>query len=105
MASKSKRVPPPKGYWIACGDAWDSKDVLVPCGKADHSQCGDLSIYRTTGTLKGMEYIHFSWGTGWTPLTWTCFPWKEWKAGRLQHFETMEALRASLGTHKRASII
>lgn len=99
------REAPPKGYWIECGSDWDAKDVLIACGKTDHSLCGDLTLYRTTGSLKGMKYIHHGWGTGWVPLTWTCFPWRELKAGRLQHFETLEDLRVALGMHSRAGFI
>lgn len=95
---------PPKGYWIECSHGWDADDLIIPCGNSDHSGCGALVLYRTNGTRKGMDRIGKG-GTGWFPLLWSLFPWRAWRAGRLQYCETLADLVAALGTHERADLI
>jgi len=97
----AKKTPPIAGYWLCCysGPYDKTAGILYSCGSFNHNNCR-VSLYATDGTLKNMKYVHSSWGNGWYPLTWTCFPFKELKEGRLQHFNTLADLQASLGNHK-----
>lgn len=91
------RVPPAAGYWITC--------LHCASPKNHTDKCEYLGCYHTSGTLKGFKYIHWSWGNGWNPLTWTCFPWEEFNKGSIEYYATLQDLEKALGTHRFKSAI
>jgi hypothetical protein len=101
----AKRNPPPAGYWLQCEAHYDPKrQICTPCGSPAHTESCPLSAIKTDGTLKNMQYVHHSWGQGWTGLAWTCFPFVAVREGHVQHFDNLQDFQAALGNHRFAKL-
>ena len=77
---KTKRIPPPKGYWLSL-----DPDAIM----------GFHEVIVSTGTFKGIVYKR-SYTSGpqgpdeYASLIWTCFPNKESREEDYQFFEKRE---------------